>query len=68
MSAPPPDRPSVCSSQISASPDPAVRDDRAYVAAVRLIPTLVTAERRHLGDRMAARSPIPKPRLAPSPR
>lgn len=35
------------------SPDPVVRDDRAYVTAVRLIPVLGTAERRRLGDRMA---------------
>ncbi|MER5757160.1 DUF2785 domain-containing protein [Streptomyces sp. NPDC002088] len=36
------------------SPDPAVRDDRAYVTAARWIPDLDPAERQDLGDRMAA--------------
>lgn len=35
------------------SPDPVVRDDRAYGTAVRWTPGLDTAERRWLGDRMA---------------
>ncbi|MFR9799013.1 DUF2785 domain-containing protein [Streptomyces sp. MS06] len=37
------------------SPDPAVRDERAYLAAVRWIPELGPEERHHLGDLMAAR-------------
>ncbi|MFD9004617.1 DUF2785 domain-containing protein [Streptomyces sp. NPDC059582] len=36
------------------SPDPTVRDDRAYVTAVGWIPALDPAERNDLGDRMAA--------------
>ena len=35
------------------SPDPVVRDEQAYVTAVRWTPGLDTAERRWLGDRMA---------------
>jgi hypothetical protein len=35
------------------SPDPAVRHDRAYLAAVRLTPALSPAGRRRLGDRVA---------------
>ncbi|WP_369029322.1 DUF2785 domain-containing protein [Streptomyces adonidis] len=35
------------------SPDPVVRDERAYAAAVRWTPALDAAERRWLGDRMA---------------
>jgi hypothetical protein len=37
------------------SPDPVVRDDQAYLAAVRWMPSLASGERRRLGDRMAAR-------------
>jgi hypothetical protein len=37
------------------SPDPAVRDDGAYLTAARWIPQLHEEERRRLGDRMAVR-------------
>ncbi|MET7605683.1 DUF2785 domain-containing protein [Streptomyces avermitilis] len=35
------------------SPDPVVRDERAYVRAARWIPVLDAADRHRLGDRMA---------------
>src|SRR6266545_1903405 len=35
------------------SPDPVVRDERAYVRATHWIPALDAEERRYLGDRMA---------------
>ncbi|MFF4833223.1 DUF2785 domain-containing protein [Streptomyces sp. NPDC001315] len=46
------------------SPDPVVRDDRAYVTAVRWIPDLDPAERHQLGDRMAVyfTDPVPQAR------
>ncbi|GAA2268597.1 DUF2785 domain-containing protein [Kitasatospora cystarginea] len=37
------------------SPDPVLRDERAYSRATRWIPALDSAERQYLGDRMAAR-------------
>lgn len=43
------------------SPDPAVRDDWAYVTAVRWIPALDSGERNNLGGRMAAYFTDPEP-------
>lgn len=37
------------------SPDPVLRDEQAYPALIQLIPQLESAERRRLGDAMAAR-------------